>query len=219
MKNLFQLTFTLKQHTPLIHFQHDQHGATLRATELKPKLDKFLIQQMGGWEQVPKAWKIPSQDTDIQALNYKIKILANSKNEHVSGVIENYYRDRRGNTRREKFPSFFGLMGEDGGRDSKAFTFYDQITVSIFCLQEKLLDKIKNGLGTFFIKTNFGNRQSKGFGSFYPAGTSTYPIPGLQFKFTVDVKEVYPSRLQYTDGTPPIAFFRYVQLFLSLIHI
>jgi len=38
----FKLTFKLKQNTPLIHFHHDQHGATLRATELKPKLDRFL---------------------------------------------------------------------------------------------------------------------------------------------------------------------------------
>ncbi len=45
MNNPFQITFTLKQHTPLIHFQHDQQGATLRATELKPKLDRFIIEK------------------------------------------------------------------------------------------------------------------------------------------------------------------------------
>ena len=38
----FKIKFTLKQHTPIIHFQSEQAGATLRATELKPKLDKFL---------------------------------------------------------------------------------------------------------------------------------------------------------------------------------
>jgi hypothetical protein len=32
----------LKQHTPMIHFQHDQAGATLRATEVKPKLDRYV---------------------------------------------------------------------------------------------------------------------------------------------------------------------------------
>jgi len=36
---MYKLEFTLKQHTPIIHFQHDQDGATLRATEVKPKLD------------------------------------------------------------------------------------------------------------------------------------------------------------------------------------
>ena len=34
------LTVTLKQHTPLIHFQPGQCGATLRASEVKPNLDK-----------------------------------------------------------------------------------------------------------------------------------------------------------------------------------
>ena len=39
---MYKLEFTLKQHTPLIHFQHDQDGAILRATELKPTLNKFI---------------------------------------------------------------------------------------------------------------------------------------------------------------------------------
>lgn len=38
----FSFSIQLKQHTPLIHFQHDQAGATLRATEVKAKLDKFI---------------------------------------------------------------------------------------------------------------------------------------------------------------------------------
>ncbi|HET54724.1 MAG TPA: hypothetical protein ENN33_05850 [Ignavibacteria bacterium] len=44
----YKLIFKLKQHTPIIHFQHEQHGATLRASELKPKLDKFLIENSFG---------------------------------------------------------------------------------------------------------------------------------------------------------------------------
>ena len=40
----FKVEFTLKQHTPIIHFQSEQAGATLRATELKPKFDRFLKQ-------------------------------------------------------------------------------------------------------------------------------------------------------------------------------
>ena len=39
----FKVEFTLKQHTPIIHFQSNQTGATLRATELKPKFDRFLL--------------------------------------------------------------------------------------------------------------------------------------------------------------------------------
>ena len=43
---MYKLEFTLKQHTPIIHFQHDQEGATLRATEVKPKLDRFIIEKV-----------------------------------------------------------------------------------------------------------------------------------------------------------------------------
>lgn len=43
---MYKLEFTLKQHTPLIHFQHDQAGATLRATEVKPKLDQYLFEKL-----------------------------------------------------------------------------------------------------------------------------------------------------------------------------
>ena len=42
---IHKLTISLRQHTPLIHFQHDQEGATLRASEVKPKLDRFVIKQ------------------------------------------------------------------------------------------------------------------------------------------------------------------------------
>lgn len=45
---MYKIEFTLKQHTPLIHFQHDQAGATLRATEVKPKLDRFIIEKLTG---------------------------------------------------------------------------------------------------------------------------------------------------------------------------
>ena len=40
------LKVTLKQHTPLIHFQHDQDGATLRASEVKPRLDKYILNKL-----------------------------------------------------------------------------------------------------------------------------------------------------------------------------
>ena len=43
---MYKLEFTLKQHTPIIHFQHDQEGATVRASEVKPKLDRFIIEKL-----------------------------------------------------------------------------------------------------------------------------------------------------------------------------
>ncbi len=81
----YKLTFKLKQHTPIIHFQHDQHGATLRATEVKPKLDRFLIDKLkltqiihenGKKKEVPKneykKWFI-NEGKEHLALDYKLR--------------------------------------------------------------------------------------------------------------------------------------------------
>lgn len=74
------LTVKLKQHTPLIHFQHDQYGATLRASEVKPKLDRFILAKLSdderregecaGWikRKNEKVW-----------LDYKMRIEAEGK--------------------------------------------------------------------------------------------------------------------------------------------
>lgn len=89
---MYKLEFTLKQHTPIIHFQHDQDGATLRATEVKPKLDRFILMKLGKeanpglterekiYEEGRKkaknnGWLI---DDKKGALDYKFKVTSNS---------------------------------------------------------------------------------------------------------------------------------------------
>ena len=53
---MYKLEFELEQHTPIIHFQARDAGATLRASEVKPKLDKFVLTQIGkGFVNDPKA--------------------------------------------------------------------------------------------------------------------------------------------------------------------
>ena len=71
----FKLEIKLKQQTPMLHFQHDQDGATLRATEVKPKLDRFIIK----FGEIKDEWKLPKSDEKAEpALNYKMKITADS---------------------------------------------------------------------------------------------------------------------------------------------
>ena len=40
-----KLEYSLIPQTPIIHFQHAEHGSTLRATEVKPKFDEFLLKK------------------------------------------------------------------------------------------------------------------------------------------------------------------------------
>ncbi|MDD2199480.1 MAG: hypothetical protein PHE08_07115, partial [Bacteroidales bacterium] len=138
--NPFQITFTLKQHTPIIHFQHDQDDATLRASEVKPRLDRFILTKLGaesdqnlvgndakykkGIEVAKKRnWLVG--DEEHAALNYKLKI---KTSDFFSYPIElprirnnRIDLDDRGRIRFDSFSCFFGNMGDDSSK--KLFTF------------------------------------------------------------------------------------------------
>ena len=62
------LTVKLKQHTPILHFQPEMatEGATLRATELKPKLDRYIIANYG--KLIPKEWLVDPRNNTIRYL-------------------------------------------------------------------------------------------------------------------------------------------------------
>lgn len=104
-----KLTVTLKQHTPLIHFQHNQEGATLRASEVKPKLDKYLIKHVFGdnFEKckhflvgyTPNNERILSEKfkSGFRALDYKLRISADdiSKKEYmIVSLLNSKGRDK-----------------------------------------------------------------------------------------------------------------------------
>ncbi len=177
-----KLEIKLKQHTPIIHFQHEQSGATLRASELKPKLDKYLIKYafennfdkynkyLIGWEE----GKTKEKYNNIFSFDYKV-IIKEPINK-ISESIEKDKLDRNGRTQYDRktnkpkkttFPCFFGNLGEDEiEKKEKYFVFCESIIVEIFSFNEKLIQIIKRNIGSFFYGTNFGTRQSKGFGSF-----------------------------------------------------
>jgi len=78
--NPFLLELKLKQHTPIIHFQSDQEGATLRATEVKPKLDRFLIEHhFGGYQKFDEysSFLIGKTQKDIDQIKSEIDKLPN----------------------------------------------------------------------------------------------------------------------------------------------
>jgi len=139
MINKYKVEFKVKQHTSIIHFQPDQQGATLRATELKPKLDKFLIAKN---HQLPK--------TEKNSLDYKVNIILTKK------VKPSEIGD--------KYPLYFGNRDDD---NTKKFSYTDGLIDIIFTsFDTNILKSIANGFSDFLMKTNFGTRQSKGFGSF-----------------------------------------------------
>lgn len=154
----------LKQHTPMLHFQHDQHGATLRATEVKPKLDKFILIKLGNDYEKGKAtakskgWLIG--DGSNPALDYKMRITpVGSKEKDISLISEN-------ESSKPKSP-FFGNLG-DNTNLKDLINYPDGLNLTIFTLNSEIQHFItKELICEYFAYTNFGTRQSKGFGSFY----------------------------------------------------
>lgn len=127
------INIKLKQHTPMWHFQWDQPGCALRVTELKPKLDKFLIRKLGGRSEVPDNYWVDSQkksDENFYALNYKVHLTPLGEPSDFSNA---------------KFNLFFANMGENG-KPKFPIYYKDGINCRFFSLNEDLIEFIKEHL-------------------------------------------------------------------------
>ena len=177
--NDWQKEYKLVQHTPLIHFQHSEPHACLRATEVKPKLDRFLIEQLEKDDRFGddrwKKWFVG--DGSQQSFDYMMRITPNSEQ------VERTHSIERAIARAEHRPpnasfheihkNYFGNMAsgnniQDTIRETfKESLFYkDGLTLTIRCFIPELLTLIDEHIRGFFMMHNFGTRQRKGFGSF-----------------------------------------------------
>jgi len=156
----------------MIHFQYDEAGACLRGSEVKPKLDRFIISQIasqGKHAKIDDSWWINPKKDDAgrvkqPSLNYKMRFDAgNSKPAHE--VVD--------------FPQKTHMIYYPSGID-----------MIITCYNEELEKAIKDLLPLFFLTHNFGTRQNKGFGSFL-----------LKSNRTVDEQEAELKKHLYISGT------------------
>lgn len=180
--NDWQKEYKLVQHTPLIHFQHSEPHACLRATEVKPKLDRFLIEQLekddrfgdGRW----KKWFVG--DGSQQSFDYMMRITPNSERVDRTQSIERAiaraeHRPPNANLH-EIHKNYFGNMASEKKREEKkkairetfkeSLFYKDGLTLTIRCFIPELLTFIDEHIRGFFMMHNFGTRQRKGFGSF-----------------------------------------------------
>lgn len=175
----WQKEYKLVQHTPLIHFQHSEPHACLRATEVKPKLDRFLIEQLekddrfgdGRW----KKWFVG--DGSQQSFDYMMRITPNServdRTQSIERAIARAEHRPPNASLHEIHKNYFGNMAsgnniQDTIRETfKESLFYkDGLTLTIRCFIPELLTLIDEHIRGFFMMHNFGTRQRKGFGSF-----------------------------------------------------
>ena len=184
---IHKLEVKLKQHTPLIHFQHDQEGATLRASEVKPKLDKFVLTRLcnGDYKSgtdyaKTKGWLVGKGDH--MALDYKMKIVLSGEKEEF--LLASYIRrddiNVLGNQGINAISgtSFFAQEKQNGevcrsraprdnwARIEKKGILAGNIHITMISADIDLIEALSTHIQTFFAATNFGTRQSKGFGCF-----------------------------------------------------
>ena len=137
----------------MIHFQSSEDGATLRATEVKPKLDRFLLVQLGGEMKLRenhKEWFLSDRHA---ALKYKLQILAPENEVPQIAVPHKLY---------------FGNIAIDQAnpRFRRTIFYKGLIILKVICFDSELQNEIDEHIKAFFLIHNFGTRQTKGFGSF-----------------------------------------------------
>lgn len=140
MDHFFEIP--IKQHSPMLHF-HEQSEVTIRSTDLKPRLDRYIR-------------KNNDLEEDVR-LRYQLKVIPKKRAEKIPlnrGLHSGLY---------------FGDMGE--GPQKICLYHYDSIILKFNAyFNLKLKAWIEESLPTMLALENFGTRSNKGFGCFYLEG-------------------------------------------------
>lgn len=207
---MYKIEFTLKQHTPIIHFQHDQEGATLRATEVKPKLDRFIIEEitkLNGDEARERfsfctTKKIKNGKSLIDNPDFKqewFDLLLGPNNDHLAfdyklaikanGQFITYLKSKE-NWDGVQNPVFFANMGDS---EPKHYSEADSIDFIIQTFNKGIHNLFSERfICKFFLYNNFGSRHTKGLGSFYPEKIN-------KEKIITQPSELLPREVHYIE--------------------
>lgn len=189
---MFKHKFQIIQHTPILHFQYEQEGAGLRVSELKPKLDRYLIKKMLNnkidliKEFATKNNKLfsaenplPDQLQEIYKTPLNYKVIIDQPN------IKPY------KFQSNEFKSFFGNINKPI-KEQKVLVYTNEIititlkTENFILLNYLNSENTKDLLIEFFGTHNFGTRQSKGFGSYTYYDNHAYAIFEKEFYITIN---------------------------------
>ena len=207
------------QDTPMWHFQGAFDDCCLRATEVKPKLDRFLLAKLDKGELSVNGCALTSRDDvpstwwaneDKTAFNYKMRISAQSRSIIESQVPDLDRRtgqqktDRNGKpVFRNLYPIYFARVGADETGDMELVKM-SGIRVELIVSDDRLAECIEPIIPAFFASHSFGARQDKGFGCFRVSGTgSTGKLSGASYYFIVPAcnnsEDKYQSLFQHIN--------------------
>lgn len=163
---MYKKVFNLEQITPMWHFQGDDPNCCLRATEVKPKLDKFVIKSLGE-DNIPADWWIDKEHNS--ALNYKMRISCDSARTRALPDVDQYGKNL--------YPIFFANMGGNQGQ-RKTLVMFSGVAMTITSMISGLLKYIsaESFMDGFLAAHSFGARQDKGFGCFCRIGDNNSPV-------------------------------------------
>lgn len=169
--NIYNINIKLKQVSPMLHFQGREDGATIRATELKPKLDRFILSWIA-FENSKITWDKDALNSETLMLNNCVKELIK---EHQDWFIDktgekhalNYkVRIIAGNRLNNIKDKCFGNAGYVLKQNKHEYSYYESIFIKIKCFNESLKNKIIELFPLFIDSTAFGLQQGKGYGNY-----------------------------------------------------
>lgn len=214
-----KIVVQLVQDTPMWHFQGAFDDCCLRATEVKPKLDRFLLAKLDKGELSVNGCALTSRDDvpstwwaneDKTAFNYKMRISAESRSIIESQVPDLDRRtgqqktDRNGKSVfRNLYPIYFARVGADETGDMELVRM-SGIRVELIVSDDRLAGCIEPIIPAFFASHSFGARQDKGFGCFRVSGAgSTGKLSGASYYFIVPAcnnsEDKYQSLFQHIN--------------------
>ncbi len=172
----------LVQHTPIIHFQGNEVGALLRATDFKPRLDRFLYDRI-----IKHNKSLDNLIIKETALNYKLNIVIDEEKRSLINLKERKY----------DFPQYFGLHGNSNERFG---VMYDGIIeLHFFTMYDELQKIITDDISSFVAVTNFGIRQNKGYGSFTVNDRTEHILEDISNVHKTFLYINYPDTVSYID--------------------
>lgn len=174
----YKITVQLKQYTPMLHFQAEESGACLRASEVKPRLDRFVLTWLSqngvdgirlpyGWsDQTYKDKKCEKPEKPLERISLRYRM-------HFEAPKAPNGKE----TSSELHKLYFGNMGKKNDHEKMKSLFYAAPqTMTILCLASGVIDVkgqrmtlsaiLRKLIPAFFALHNFGTRSNKGFGSF-----------------------------------------------------
>ncbi len=185
------LQYSIRQHSPMIHFQAGQKGATLRASEFKPKLDRFIALEIEDLlpdlfethhDLIKEYFPTIEDGKRIGCNKYKISIKT-SREDHSEKNIPN-----------KKL--FFANNVINDSNKIKQVYFNKPLILRIKTFSHDLLEFLDNVLPYFLTMHNFGARTSKGFGCFQLEQINNEEIKSIFKELTIPV-----YNLKLTNGT------------------